>query len=535
MLPFVAFLTSIAITPGLSFESQVLPKFTVFTVSTIACFAVFFATAFERLAGSLKLICSLALSTVPILLLINPSNLSEQIFGVFARNNGALLFVCCILFFILGASCDSETLNRNVLSLFQVSNVFVVMYFVLQKLGLDPVEWQNTYSTPTSTLGNPNFLSAFLAISIFSHLEKLKKSSSMIMKLAVSVILIINVYTIFLCKSLQGFLLVSLGLAIWGVLHFGLFRRQVLKKSITVLTIATFFVFAVSVAGFGPFDSIVRNALGTRVEYWLAGIKIFAGSPFFGKGFDSYLYYFDSVKSQDFIEGYGDTLTSSSSHNYVIDLLVSGGLLIFIPITLLFITVLNSIRKIVKKQKFLVRNNQSILITTWILLQLQALISVPHVSSLAWCALISGALVGSSAEGSNRLLATHRQRSRRSTSKSIVVVLIGLSTAIASSLPLVQDIRFATALKKLDGNGLISVSETFPYDTFRANYISETMLSAKYLHWSKIVTLNSVDKNPRNLTGWRMLQRNPVVDKRTKNRATLKVTELTGKAVPKND
>ena len=114
--------------------------------------------------------------TIPLLLfligqifsILTMPNIYTGIFGDFQRRLGFITYFCLVIIFLLFTTYyDSTNFNKIIYTLFFTVTV-VTLYGFLQHFGIDFVKWVNPYNSVISTLGNPNFSSAFMgSISVF--------------------------------------------------------------------------------------------------------------------------------------------------------------------------------------------------------------------------------------------------------------------------------------------------------------------------------------------------------------------------------
>lgn len=529
-LAIIPLLTTIIVTPGLNTESQILGKFTFFTLSVVCAFIFAIQRGqikFGRLWGglSLAIIASITVST-----LIQRQNLSEQLYGVYGRNNGLILIIASILYFLMSVSPKSEVFESLVLKRLTQTGWFVVAYFFIQFVGWDLVPWNKTYDVPVSTLGNPNFLSAFIALSLFANfgdymIEKRNKKSKVMLAFSWAS----GSLALFLTNSQQGFLLLLAG--IWMLLCKFLFERksQALKLTWTALTGSFIGIIILGIANIGPGQRIFQEyTLAIRREYWLAGISMYRENPIFGNGIDSYLYNFDAHKSDNFVKNYGIILTSSSSHNIYIDYFQGAGL--FAGLLYLMLNLLVTIVAVKRAFKGTASQAYWALFIIWILIQIQSLISIQNVAINSWQWLIAAALVATSQMPINKSPgATMAKITSPNQKKQLLKpLLIALAIPIIYLIPLafIQDVKFAGAIKTSNGSALIDLSNTFPFDTYRSNYTARALEEGKYWHFAREIAKNSVIENPRNKEGWLLIYKSKLSTTFEKQRARREISKL---------
>ena len=460
--------------------------------------------------------------------------MSEQLLGVYGRNNGLILLFASVVFFLIILSVSSENLEIYSISSLVVCGWLVLIYFYFQFFGWDLVPWSNSYSVPVSTLGNPNFLSSFLAIFIFAGLGKYRlgnQTNKSISFLILSVVL--GFIALILIDSEQGYILVSIG--IWMlVIQFGLRRNwKVIIWTWLIVSFSLVIGVLLGTIDIGPGKKIFDNpSLSIRREYWFAGLSMLKRDLIFGNGMDSYLYNFDANKSKNFIEIYGGSLTSSSAHNIYIDYFQGSGVIAGFFYTLLNLCIALSALKNIRQTGG--SYPQWTILIIWILIQAQSIISIQNVAINSWYWLFSGLLVQDQSRSLNKIQKDDRIRKLANTNtvklnmnRMIYLCIIpALISTLISLSALFQDIRFARAIKTGNGNALIKLVESFPHDTYRTNYTAQALENGRYWYWAIKVAQQSVIENPRNEEGWKLILRSNLSSNLEKKIARDKIEQL---------
>ncbi len=508
-LAAIPLLTTLIVTPGLTTEAQIIGKFTFFAIAVMALVILLNQKGTLRFDKfwtgiSLAIIVSFLAST-----LAQGQNLSEQLFGVYGRNNGLILLISSMVFFLISVSQEIKALEDLTLKRLSQAGWFVLAYFYIQLFGWDLIPWNQIYGTPVSTLGNPNFLSAFISLTFCAnvghYITSKRDKKSLVLLLLFCLLALV---ALFLINSQQGFLLLLVGAWILlGKFFFEKEKRLIIRYWMAI-TVVSFAAVALGLANIGIGQRIFQEySLAIRREYWLAGISMFKDKPIFGNGFDSYLYNFDSNKSENFVRVHGESLTSSSAHNVYIDSLQGSGIfagLLYLALNFLVMAV---------AAKRVLRGGASqaywILLIIWILIQLQSLISIQNVAINAWQWLIAGVLVSNREEsikkGERRAIKELWVPARGLKIPRLILTPIFLVVLFLSPLALIQDVKFAGAIKTSNGSALIDLSKTFPFDTYRANYTARALENGKYWHWAIEVAKESVRSNPKNKEGWLLI------------------------------
>lgn len=88
--------------------------------------------------------------------------IGQQLWGSFGRNTGLLTYISLIGILLAATAIRTEEFTEKLVKVLILTNIPIGIYCIIQILGLDPVNWSSF--APFGTLGNVNFLSAFLGM-----------------------------------------------------------------------------------------------------------------------------------------------------------------------------------------------------------------------------------------------------------------------------------------------------------------------------------------------------------------------------------
>jgi len=267
-----------------------------------------------------------------------------------------------------------------------LTSLVLQFYLLLQFFGIDAVLWDNVYPSPPGTLGNPNFVAAYIAFSFFISLPFFGSIVSAKKRFAsTGAFLILSVINIQLSNSFQGFVSLGIGLAVLFLLNARKFNRIVWISAVFFAGVSMFFG-SMGIFGYGPLKSILYSyTIDLRVSYWRYGFEMLEGNWIFGLGFDSYDDFYRAFMSPE-------SVFTNSPHNFVLDLLVGGGVLLTIPVLLLILWgPFKCILEITRQQSSIhSRKNQIILVASFTVLITQSIINPFQISLIVWLFLCSG-------------------------------------------------------------------------------------------------------------------------------------------------
>lgn len=104
------------------------------------------------------------LFTYVITFTLSDSPWQQQLYGRENRRNGLLTYLSLLLLFLVFHLLPYTKNLKVFINRISLAGVIVILYSILQLLGLDPFKWDSVNLHFFSTLGNPNFLSAYIAI-----------------------------------------------------------------------------------------------------------------------------------------------------------------------------------------------------------------------------------------------------------------------------------------------------------------------------------------------------------------------------------
>jgi len=283
----------------------------------------------SRTPDLFQLASLIAVALIFLSISINRYSIDERLFGVFGRSLGAITFISLFLL-----STSSAILGLQNLKLFNLglvlSLVSVAGYFALQLGGLDPASWGDPYGgVPSSTLGNPNFVSSSLALLSVPMLALLFFSRTRWGLLPQSIVFLVLAVTLYLIRetrSIQGILIFATTFATLLFIRindsfsnrFSRLIKAITISSVTAVPVITFLIAAGQVPQMGGATVIART------EYWRSAWNLILDNPLFGTGFDSfgdwYLHYRDQLAIDRSLG-----LFSDSTHNLILELGVFGG------------------------------------------------------------------------------------------------------------------------------------------------------------------------------------------------------------------
>lgn len=311
------------------------------------------------------------------------------------RRNGFISYFALIVVFLFAA----RSINfSNILRVYKtgiLTGVVLSTYGAFQIMGKDFVIWDNPYNVMISTLGNPNFASAMLAVLL------LLGSYGMVLKDLPKIFKFLGVYlfgsalaAIVYSDSRQGLLVIFFSLMFYCSAY-SFLKNKSLGIFISLICFISSIFAVLGMLQKGPLSPILyKDSISVRGYYWRAGIEMFKESPLTGVGVDRYAQYFKEFRDVGYSLRYGYEITSSNAHNTFIQLFATAGVFVgtlyLALLTFIFVTGITLIRKSNKEDRKIVLG----LLATWLGFQAQSLISIDNIGISIWGWLLGGSIIG---------------------------------------------------------------------------------------------------------------------------------------------
>ena len=344
--------------------------------------------------------------------------------------------------------------------------------------------FENDYTVLPSTLGNPNFLSAFIGISIIAVSNFILASNQKVfIRFGCSLLALYSLYIIVKSGSIQG--LLAFGISILSIFLFvcAKYFSKVVNVLIFLFVGASATLIALGFLGIGSLGAIFQQqTLINRIVYWKIAIRVLQDSPIFGKGFDSYSdHYREFVTNLDF-EELGGPVISDSPHNLFLDFAVSGGLLLS-GLVVIVIVITNLRVLLFYKKKFSekkVEIVEAIPYAVFLSLLSVSLISPFQIGVFVWLPIFMGLLLGqvSGIGGVSSIRQDFSSRFLKTSSPIIIVVVTLVCNPVFALLPTVTENRFRIAVEQGNFNKLSAVAVTWPFSGTRAISIAQSFQRA---------------------------------------------------------
>jgi O-antigen ligase len=399
---------------------------------------------------------------------------------------------------------NKESLNGFFFALSCVG-AFEAIYMLIQKIGLDPAPWSFVYdNTMIGTLGNPDFASAFVALStpatgylIYSHVKDKKKAAIFlgVFLTQITALLVSKVYQGPMALAIAGF--VACASLVW-------FTKKGLPYRVAVVSsvLLSGLVATLGVLGQGPLSSIfAKQSFQIRIHaYWETAAEMGLRHLFFGVGPDQFADKFNRFYSLENRQVFGPLVTDNA-HNYFLQFFAEIGIFGALFFLLLSLT---TFTKAFRDLSHSTTNDLALkvaVISTLTVYFAQALISIEHIAINIWFWILLGLLSGKtiSVEGIEEL-PKHLDKNQKVKSKNritkneissfnqIIAIATGIFLLTISSLMYNLDNKVwkieqsfksqqGSDLTQEDLSSLTSATQRWPFDAQLTTRASSLLLT----------------------------------------------------------
>jgi O-antigen ligase len=316
-------------------------------------------------------------------------------FGDYQRRTGFLAYFSLIVFLV--AASYLFRIKRIVLLEFAGVLVGFITgaYGLLQHFNHDFVKWNNPYNSVLSTLGNPDFAAAVMAIFLvlsFGVAIQVAQPKWFRALGAINVVLLLTV--IVFSQVRQGLLAGALGIGI-VVIVWVWQRNKLAAWALTGASVVTGVVGIAGMLNMGPLTKyFYKISVTYRGDYWRAGWRMFIHHPLFGVGLDRYGAYFRQYRDNTQSVRRGPNLISNAAHDVPVQLASTGG--IFVVVAFLALTGFIIWRGIVALRKNTGAEQivVAVIFGAWATYEAQSLISIDNLAIAIWGYILGGAVIG---------------------------------------------------------------------------------------------------------------------------------------------
>ena len=360
-------------------------------------------------------------------------------FGEYQRKNGFLTYAAFVIILYAAARYLRVSLMWRVYTFAMICGLISAVYGLFQINGRDFVQWNNPYNAIITTVGNPNFAGAVMAMfGTIVFCAIFDRNVLPIFRALAVLVFGALVYTIYLSQARQGLLSIGLGVGFFMVI--ALYQYRKVLGVLTGVAVGAAGLLAISgMLQRGPLEYyLYKGSVSVRGFYWRAGWEMFLSNPLFGVGVDRYGAYFKEYRETQYSLNYGFDLTSSNAHNVPIQLFATGGIFVGgLYLLLMGFIAWRGFVGIYKNQ-----GNARLVVTAvfaaWLAYQAQSIVSIDNIGLAVWGWLLGGAVVGLSLPENVEVFARNRDKrfvsplnfKQATVSTALVLVFLVLSTIL---------------------------------------------------------------------------------------------------------
>lgn len=209
--------------------------------------------------------------------------------------------------------------------------VIVVTYALLQRVGLDPIQFRETTTRPISTFGQPDFLAPYVllvaatAVSLVALVPQVRRSAWLVVAGVLSAVCL---YIAYAAGTRSGILALA-GAAAAALL---VARYQSSWNRTRLVVIGGAFAIGLGILLLSPLASRITpaalqadNTVAGRLEIWGTALRMTASRPILGLGPDNFAVGYPRFRSPESVELNGTDALQNNPHNWLLFAYTSAG------------------------------------------------------------------------------------------------------------------------------------------------------------------------------------------------------------------
>jgi O-Antigen ligase len=521
LLAFGSALTTIFLISGSVTDPVNTPKFLIIGLLASSAIGLVLSTELRtKLKEAKAILLAVSVFVLAMLpgILSSQSPLSQNIYGTYGRNNGFLAYLFLALILIGAVVLQHATSFRVIVKALFFAGIVNVVYCLWVIVFGDFIGWSNPYGNILGTLGNPDFISAFLGFFFAAYLAHgLGRESSKNFKISMLLILPIAAYEIVSSHAIQGRLVAVLGS---GIVIFFYIRARFNSKIVIGYTLFSMIAGVLAVAGalqIGPLTKyIYKTSVSLRGQYWLAAWNTGKTHPLTGVGMDSFGDWYRRSRDVHAIVLPGVNTVVNTAHNVWLDMFAFGGWpLILSYLAILVITTISILKVVFRTKSY--DSTFVALTVAWIGYQAQSIISINQLGLAIWGWVLSGALIGyerASREKDPQVAVSGGKRASKANRNGqqslgvMVATISGLVGLLIALPPLLSDAKWRSAQLARTAQGIETTMQSSyfnPLNTYKYVLNIQQLESSNLFDLSHKYALEGVKWNPESYDLWRAL------------------------------
>ena len=540
ILAFGAAFTTIFLISGSVSDPVNVPKLLVVGVLASSAFGLLLSSNLKSRIESQWIILGPVLVFMAVMLfavISSKSPLSQNFYGSYGRNNG---FVTYLFFALILSSAlalrESAGFVLLAKALFFAGLINVAYCFWVICFG-DFIGWSNPYGNILGTLGNPDFIGAFLGMFFAAYLGYgLGKDTSKIFRLSMLLVLPITAFEIIDSHAIQGRVIAVLGT---GIVAFLYLRSRFSSLIVSLYSALSVIIGVIAVGGalqIGPLTKyIYKTSVSLRGQYWLAAWNTGESHPFSGVGMDSFGDWYRRSRDAHALELPGVNTVVNAAHNVWLDMFAFGGWpLLLSYLVILLVTAVSIARVIIRQKEY--DATFVALTTAWIGYQAQSVISINQIGLAIWGWVLSGALIAyeiaSRPVNDNspilNLKKSHKSKQNGQEPLGVMVaVLSGLVGLLIALPPLTADAKWRSAQLGRTAQGIEATMHSSYFNPENATkYLTniQTLEASSLFDLSHKYALEAVKWNSESFELWKVLYliKNSTIEEKAEALANMK-------------
>ena len=280
-------------------------------------------------------------------------DIHTSIFGYYSRLNGGLLSLTSYLvfYFILSIYLTPQLKNK-IISISLISGLLVSLYGIIEHFGIDKNYWvQDVQSRVFSTLGQPNWLAAYLCILLPLAIDKYLLSKTFLQKSSFLFLTFNFYFCLLFTKSKSGIIAAIISLVIYFIIKF--FQKTPFK--FLVLPLLFFLFTSITISNpikdyLFPQKTVPTPSSETTLNItpsgdirkivWQGSLDLWKKFPLFGTGPETFAFsYYWTRPSAHNLTSEWDFLYNKA-HNEYLNYLATTGTFGFITYLFLIISII---------------------------------------------------------------------------------------------------------------------------------------------------------------------------------------------------
>jgi O-antigen ligase len=521
-------IVTLAATPNFHKDALIIPKIIILFCSILIILPYLLNSLRvknrSRILSSLKIISILLVLQLILAMFFSQAPIEQQIFGRTGRGLGFLTMFSLIVITFGCAITAHQNNYKLMVNGLAVSGLLSAVYAVFQSYGLDFFPWDSKTNGVIGTLGNPNFVSSFAAMSVLPALMLVHNSKR---KTLYQIIVgLFFAFTVYKAGSYQGYITLILAFSIFILLWLWFVNKVFFSVAFVLFCISTSLAI-IGILNKGPLAEILyKTSVQSRGEFWGSAFSTANAHPVFGVGLDSFGDYSLMYRSRTVINEYTD-----SAHNYLLDFAtVAGYPLLILHIILIGLTLFSFFKLFKQSLKF--NPITSALFASFGVYQAQSIISPISIPLIVWGSVISGSIIGLYINTGSQDYALNKKIKYKINLSSITLLFL---TSFLLFPYFNADRLQLNAMNKGDGDLAIKVAKMFPESVVRYSTLSRALLESGLPLPALDLARSAVEFNPNSPALWALILINPSapIEERKSAQAKLLVLDPLNKDVIK--